>query len=95
MGFSDSMNGPAREAAQTEAEFVNYIFTDAQGFLRDLIAAMMDEPSTRESCTRAIIKLNAQLPFLLMNDFRIACANNSLQRQEVIKGLLQRAAMEN
>lgn len=54
---------------------------------------MMDEPSTRESITRVILKLNAQLPFLLLNDYRIACANNSLQRQEVIKGILNRAAM--
>ena len=88
MGFSDSMNGPAREAAQTEAEFVNYIFTDAQGFLRDLIAAMMDEPSTKESLVRVVRKINKSLPFLLLNDYRIAHASNSLQRVEVVKALL-------
>lgn len=52
---------------------------------------MMDEPSTRESITRVVLKLNAQLPFLLLNDYRISCANNSLQRKQVIKALLDRA----
>lgn len=56
-----------------------------------MITAMMDEPSTRESITRVVLKLNTQLPFLLLNDYRIACANNSLQRQQVIKALLTRA----
>ena len=67
------------------------MFEDAQDFLKQLIAAMMDEPSTRESIVRVILKMNNQMPFLLMNDYRISCANNSLQRQEVIKGLLNRA----
>ena len=64
---------------------------DAQEFLKLMITAMLDEPSTRESIARVLIKIHDQLPFLLINDYRIACANNSLQRQEVIKSLLKRA----
>ena len=74
------MHEPTREAAEHEAEIIKYMFKDAQSFLRQLIAAMMDEPSTRESLSRVILKLNDQMPFLLMNDYRISCANNSLQR---------------
>ena len=57
-----------------------------------MITSMMDEPSTKESITRVILKLHEQLPFLLLNDYRVAMANNSLQRQEVIKTMLNRAA---
>ena len=91
LGWSDTMTGPVRDAAEHEAEFVNYMFPDAQDFLKSMITAMMDEPSTRESCTRVVLKIHKQLPFLLINDLRISTGNNSLQRIEVIKGLLQRA----
>lgn len=59
MGFTDQMHGPTREAATTESEYVEYIFVDAQAFIKELITAMMDEPSTRESVTRVILKINA------------------------------------
>ena len=85
------MHAPTREAAEHEAEFINYMMPDAQEFLRGMITAMMDEPSTRESITRVILKIHAQTPFLLINDLRIATANNSLQRQEVIKAILKRS----
>lgn len=92
IGQDERMWAPTREAAESESEFINYMFKDTQEFLKLLITAMMDEPSTRESCTRSILKLNEQLPFLLLNDYRISCANNSLQRKEVVKQLLDRAA---
>lgn len=88
MGFSDSMATPCRTAAEAEGEFISYMFSDPQDFLKQLITAMMDEAATRESITRIILKLNRQYPFLLLNDLRISTANNSLQRQEVIKALL-------
>mmetsp|Transcript_43712 Transcript_43712/g.57915 ORF Transcript_43712/g.57915 Transcript_43712/m.57915 type:complete len:190 (-) Transcript_43712:118-687(-) len=91
LGFSESMHTPTREAAEHEAEFVKYMFTDASDFLKGVITAMLDEPSTRESITRVILKMHEQLPFLLINDYRIACANNSLKRQEVIKAIMERA----
>ena len=87
------MEGPTRDAAAAESEMLSYMFEDASEFLRLLIQVMMDEPSTREPITRIILRWNKEMPFLLLNDYRIACANNSLQRQEVIKGLLERAAM--
>jgi len=92
MGIPEQMQGPTRNAAEIESEYISYMFKDTSEFLKLMITAMMDEPSTRESITRVILKLHAQLPFLLMNDYRIACANNSLQRQEVIKAILNRAA---
>jgi len=49
---------------------------------------MMDEPSTKESLARVVRKINKSLPFLLLNDYRIAHASNSLQRVEVVKALL-------
>ena len=58
IGFSDTMHGPTREAAEQEAEFIKYMFKDAQEFLKQLITAMMDEPSTRESVCRVILKMN-------------------------------------
>lgn len=88
MGFSDSMSTPCRTAAEAEGEYIQYMFEDVQDFMRQLITAMMDEAATRESITRIILKLNVQYPFLLLNDLRISTANNSLQRQEVIKALL-------
>ena len=88
------MSSPIRDAAQHETEFVSYMFPDAQDFLKNMITAMMDEPSTRESLTRVVLKIHKQLPFLLINDLRISTANNSLQRVEVIKGMLKRAAAE-
>ena len=91
LGFSSHMERPTFEAAEAEKEMLSYMFEDAQEFLKLLITTMMDEPSTRESIIRVILRLNKEMPFLLLNDFRIACANNSLQRQEVIKGLLERA----
>jgi len=91
MGFSETMHGPTRDAAELEASFIEYMLPDAQEFLRLMITAMMDEPSTRESIVRIILKMHTQLPFLLINDYRISCANNSLQRQEVLKGILNRA----
>lgn len=85
------MDGPTRDAAEHEGSFVSYMMPDAQNFLKGMITAMLDEPSTRESIARVLLIFHHQLPFLLINDYRIACANNSLTRQEVIKGLLSRA----
>ncbi len=52
------MTGPIRDAAQSESEYVGYMFTDAQDFLKNMITIMMDEPSTRESLTRVVMKMH-------------------------------------
>jgi hypothetical protein len=65
------------------------MFTDVQAFLGKIITIMMDEYSTREVLGKFIIRINACMPFLLMNDFRISTANNSLQRLTVLKTFLQ------
>ena len=58
IGIPEQLQGPTRDAAQSEAEYIGYMFKDAQEFLKLMITAMMDEPSTRESITRVILKLN-------------------------------------
>ena len=40
----------------------------------------MDIASTRESLIRVVKKINECLPFLLLNDYRLATVTNSLQR---------------
>ena len=57
MGIPEQMQGPTRDAAQSETEYVGYMFKDPQEFLKLMITSMMDEPSTRESITRVILKL--------------------------------------
>jgi hypothetical protein len=39
---------------------------------------MLDEPSQRDILSKFMVKLNATLPFVVMNDYRIATATNSL-----------------
>lgn len=51
------MHGPCRDAAEAESGYLTYMFTDAQEFLKLSITCMMDEPSTKESITRVILKL--------------------------------------
>ena len=58
MGIPEQLQAPTRDASQSEAEYISYMFKDAQEFLKLMITAMMDEPSTRESITRVILKLN-------------------------------------
>ena len=58
MGFSDNTANPLKTAADAEKEFIGYMFSNAQEFLKLLITGMMDEPSTRQTITRIILKLN-------------------------------------
>lgn len=61
-----------------EKEVSKFIFSEAQEQIRKLITAMLDEPSTRDLLSKFLLKINSTLPFLLMNDYRIAIATNSL-----------------
>lgn len=72
------MAKPCKEFAEMECTVAEYIFTDAQQFLNKIITVMMDEVSTREVLGKFVMCINNSMPFLLMNDFRISQANNSL-----------------
>ena len=88
LGWNSNMASPIKSLAEAEAVLVDWLFDDAQDFLKHIITVMMDEPSTRKSLNRVVKKLNKSLPFLLLNDYRIAHASNSLMRVEVVKGLI-------
>jgi len=50
---------------------------------------MLDEPSTRDLLGKFLIKINKTLPFLLMNDYRLALGSNSLKRVELLNRILK------
>lgn len=87
-GWSNEMSAPVRGMADIEKDVSKFMFTDAHAFVSKAITIMMDEVSTREAIGRFLMRLNECLPFLLMNDFRVSHANNSLQRLQVLKRLL-------
>ena len=95
MGWSPQMSKPLKEMAEVEIEVAQYLFDDASVFTKQVITTYMDEFSTRQLLTAFVKKLNKSLPFLLMNDYRLAVNTNSLQRQLVVKSLLQGKAIEN
>ena len=78
--FTEQIGDALREAANQESELVDYAFSDAQDFLKQIIVTMMDIASTREILIRVVKKINECLPFLLLNDYRLATVTNSLQR---------------
>lgn len=82
------MTTPIRALAEAESAIVDWMFEDAQAFLKQIVTIMLDEPTTRESLGRAIRQFNDSLPFLLLNDYRISTASNSLMRVELLKGLI-------
>jgi hypothetical protein len=91
-GWSKEMAAPIKGMADMEKEVSKYIFSDAHAFVAKIITVMMDEVSTRELLGRFVIKINLSMPFLLMNDYRVSHANNSLQRLEVLKNFLTHSA---
>jgi len=68
------MSMPLREISTVENELVSYLFENAQEFERAMITVMMDEPSTRESISRSVVRINQRIPFLLLNDYRLSHA---------------------
>jgi hypothetical protein len=88
IGWNKEMSSPVKGLAEMENELVKFLFVDAQDAVKKVITIMLDEPSTREVLSRFIAQVNRSLPFLLMNDYRISYATNSLQRIEVLKRIL-------
>ena len=82
------MSTPVKSLAEMEKELCKFLFVDAQDAVHKVITIMLDEPSTREMLSRFIVQVNRSLPFLMMNDYRVSYATNSLQRIEVLKKIL-------
>jgi hypothetical protein len=49
---------------------------------------MIDETHGRENLIYVIMEFNKRTPFMVLNDYRIGYATNSLRRIEILKGLL-------
>lgn len=90
-GFDESYTTPIKECAEMEKSVSTHIFKDAQAFISKLLQIMLDEPSTREALSKFIIRFNLTLPFLVMNEYRIAQVTNSLMRAELLKKILQKS----
>ena len=54
LGWNSSMTAPIKALAEAEVLIVDWMFEDAQAFLKQLVTIMLDEPTTRESIGRAI-----------------------------------------
>ena len=94
MGWSTKLSQPLKDMAEVEVQLIPWLFEDASAFLRQVITTYMDEPPTRQILSHFIKKINKSLPFLLFNDLRLANANNSLQRMQVVKGLIANKMIE-
>lgn len=88
LGWDESLSEPIRQCAEMERELCGFVFSDSQEFVRKTITVMLDEPSTRDALGRFMLKINATLPFQLINDYRLALASNSLTRAQLLKKIL-------
>ena len=77
-----------RDAAEMEATLVKDVFDEPQSYLKQVIAVMMDETHCRDSLVKIIKEFNKKTPFMVLNDFRVAQATNSLRRVEMLKQLI-------
>jgi len=49
---------------------------------------MIDEAQGKDNLVQIIQIFNKKTPFMVLNDFRIAEANNSLRRVEIMKNII-------
>lgn len=49
---------------------------------------MIDETTGRDNLIQLIKVFNKKTPFMMLNDFRVAQATNSLRRTEMLKDLI-------
>ena len=89
IGWNDSFSTSLRELSKVESEHVSYMFVDVQAFQRQLVTVMMDEPTTKEAITRMLTRINENMPFLVVNDYRLSIGSNQPRRVDILKHLLQ------
>ena len=78
IGWNESLSTPIKEASDLEKEVSTWMFADPSAFIDKILTVMIDEPTTREPLSRFVMVINKSLPFLLMNDYRIAVASRRL-----------------
>jgi hypothetical protein len=88
VGWGETMRMQVRDAADMEAELNKHLFTDPQAFLKNIIAIYIDETSGRDNLLQVIREFNKKCPFMLLNDYRVALATNSLRRIDVLRELI-------
>ena len=71
-------------AADAESINLGYLFADAQKFIGKIITIFMDESYGRDNYMAFFKLVNTACPFLLMNDYRMSEANNSLRRVQML-----------
>ena len=89
-GVPPLLAGKLKDLATEESEHLSYLFKDSIKFISKIISTYLDERTTRESIIAFLKILNIVCPVLLMNDFRIAKATNSLQRVEVLQNIISK-----
>ena len=89
LGWDEKMSQPIRDCAEMEQHVSKFMFKDAGEFVRKVLTVMLDEPSQRDVLSKFMVKLNSTLPFIVMNDYRIATATNSLQRTALLARILK------
>ena len=88
LGWGESMKEQVRNAADMEGELNKHLFNDPQLFLKNIIAIMIDETHGRDTLLQVIKEFNRKTPFMMLNDYRIAVATNSLRRIEILRELI-------
>jgi hypothetical protein len=71
-----------------EAELSKHLFNDPQGFVKSIIAVMIDETHGRETLIGIIMEINKRTPFMILNDYRIALGTNSLRRIDILRDVI-------
>lgn len=49
---------------------------------------MIDETHGRETLVKVVMEFGSKMPFMLLNDYRIAIGTNSLKRVDLLKDLI-------
>lgn len=88
MGWSGTMGQKLKDAADMESALAKHVFNDPQNFIKSIIAIMMDETHGRDTLIQIIKEFNKKTPFMVLNDYRIAHASNSLRRVEILKEVI-------
>ena len=88
------MKSQVKNAADMEAELSKHLFNDPQGFVKSIIAIMIDETHGRETLIGIIKEINKRTPFMILNDYRIALGTNSLRRIDILRDLIIKPSTE-
>ncbi len=82
------MKTQVKNAADMESELSKHIFSDPQGFVKSVIAIMIDETSGRDTMINIVREFNKKTPFMILNDYRVALGTNSMRRIDILKELI-------